>query len=222
MSISTEEELWKSVKERFCDPPVEWGTIWSWNFRNDPKRLAFVLSRYKFASQMGKNAKTVLEMGCGEGIGASILGEGRAYVGVDYDAPQIQAAKKNFHDGMFQFIAGDFFEQTFGAFDLVVSLDVIEHIYQKYEDAYLQALCSNVKQEGIVIVGTPNETTTPYASTLSRQAHVNMYSQERMRELFSKYFRNVFCFGMNDEVVHTGFAPMSQYLFCLACNKRER
>lgn len=221
MSSNTEKSLWENVKSHFQDRSIEWGTIWSWNFRNDPKRLAFVLSRYKFASKMAKNAKSVIELGCGEGIGAPILAEGRFYTGVDYDAPQIEAAKKIFTGDQFKFIAGDFFDQTFGQHDLVVSLDVIEHIYQKYEETYLQALCANVKENGIVIVGTPNETTTPYASKLSREAHVNMYSQERMRALFSKYFHNVFCFGMNDEVVHTGFAQMSQYLFCVACNKRS-
>lgn len=199
----------------------KWGTIWSWNYRNDPKRLAFVLARYQFASNMAKNAKSVIELGCGEGIGAPILAKGCQYVGVDYDAPQIDAAKEIFQEERFQFVAGDFFDQTFGQFDLVVSLDVIEHIYEKYERTYVEALCSNAKEEGIVIVGTPNVTTTPYASKLSREAHVNMYSQERLRELFEKYFYNVFCFGMNDEVVHTGFPQMSQYLFCVACNKRS-
>ena len=220
MSINTEKEQWKCVTDRFQDNPVEWGTIWSWNYRNDPKRLAFVLSRYKFASKMAKNTKTVIELGCGEGIGAPILGEGRKYLGVDYDKPQIESAKKIFQDEQFQFASADFFDETFGEHDLVVSLDVIEHIYEKYEETYLEALCAHVKKGGIVIAGTPNETTTPYASKLSREAHVNMYCQERMRKLFSKYFENVLCFGMNDEVVHTGFSQMSQYLFCVACNKR--
>lgn len=218
---NTEKELWLHAKAEHQAPQIQWGTVWSWNFRNDPKRLPFVLSRYKFASKMGKNAQSVIELGCGEGIGAPILGENRRYLGVDYDEPQIAAAKKIFKNERFQFESGDFFDRTFGEFDLVVSLDVIEHIYQKYEETYAKALAANATDEGVVIIGTPNETTTPYASKLSREAHVNMYSQERLRALFEKYFYNVLCFGMNDEVVHTGFSPMAQYLFCVACNKRK-
>ena len=171
---------------------------------------------------MAKKAETVLEMGCGEGIGAPILAENRkSYVGIDYDAPQIETANQIFQEEKYRFISGDFFDNKIGEFDLVVSLDVIEHIYQKYEETYVKALCQNLNEDGIVVIGTPNETTTPYASKLSREAHVNMYSQERLRALLSKYFHNVFCFGMNDEVVHTGFAKMAQYLICVACNRRD-
>src|SRR5262249_34885242 len=34
-------------------------------------------------------------------------------------------------------------------------------------------------------------------------------------------FDNVFMFGMNDEVVHTGYAPMCHYLWSLAVGVRE-
>jgi hypothetical protein len=33
--------------------------------------------------------------------------------------------------------------------------------------------------------------------------------------LFEQYFSRVFVFSMNDEVVHTGFYPMAQYLFVM-------
>ena len=36
-----------------------------------------------------------------------------------------------------------------------------------------------------------------------------------------KFFRNVFMFSMNDEVLHTGFEKMSNYIFALCVNKNE-
>ena len=36
------------------------------------------------------------------------------------------------------------------------------------------------------------------------------------------HFHNVFIFSMNDEVVHTGFAPMPHYYFALCCGRRPR
>jgi hypothetical protein len=35
-----------------------------------------------------------------------------------------------------------------------------------------------------------------------------------------QHFHSVFVFSMNDEVVHTGFYPMSHYLLGLACHRR--
>jgi len=36
----------------------------------------------------------------------------------------------------------------------------------------------------------------------------------------SKFFRNIFIFSMNDEVVHTGFHPMAHYLFAIGVGKK--
>jgi hypothetical protein len=41
-----------------------------------------------------------------------------------------------------------------------------------------------------------------------------------MRDLLGRHFYNVFLFSMNDEVVHTGFFPMAQYILGLACSPR--
>jgi hypothetical protein len=35
-----------------------------------------------------------------------------------------------------------------------------------------------------------------------------------------RFFKNVFMFSMNDEVVHTGYSKMSHYNFALCCGKR--
>jgi hypothetical protein len=32
--------------------------------------------------------------------------------------------------------------------------------------------------------------------------------------------RSQFLFSMNDEVVHTGFAPVAHYLFAVCCQKK--
>jgi methylase of polypeptide subunit release factors len=58
-----------------------------------------VLSRYKFAAKMACRGRSVLELGCGEGIGAPILAElATCYVGVDMDAPAIETARANWTD----------------------------------------------------------------------------------------------------------------------------
>jgi hypothetical protein len=74
--------------------------------------------------------------------------------------------------------------------------------------------------DGVLITGTPNKAAHQYASPQSKALHINQKSLEDLRTLMEKYFRNVFMFGMNDEVLHTGFGPMCHYIWSLAVGKR--
>ena len=109
-----------------------------------------------------------------------------------------------------------------GGGDAVVSLDVIEHNPVEREDEYFMTNCKNQKRDGVAIIGTPNVTMVPYSSPWNKIAHINNYSQTRLYEAMSKYFENVFIFGMNDEVLHTGMYPMASYIMAMGCGVRER
>ena len=54
-----------------------------------------------------------------------------------------------------------------------------------------------------------------YASALSKAGHVNCKTGPQLREALRRHWQEVFLFGMNDEVLHTGFAPMQQYRFAV-------
>ena len=220
--MQNEKEAWDVTAEMLGNDSVTWSDHWSYNFRNDPKRLAFVLSRYKFAAKMGSQGRTILELGCGEGIGATILAESAlSYTGIDLDDAAILSARKNLNGEKFKFIYDDFMGKLLGTFQTVVSLDVVEHIYPEHEAVYFETILQNLSQDGIAIIGTPNVTAAPYASTASNIGHVNLFSPARLKEALEQYFYNVFPFGMNDETMHTGYAPMCHYAICVACNRRE-
>jgi 2-polyprenyl-3-methyl-5-hydroxy-6-metoxy-1,4-benzoquinol methylase len=219
--MRNEKEAWEQTAEMLGNYSVGWSDHWSYNFRNDPKRLAFVLSRYKFTSKMGAKGRTILELGCGEGIGATVLAEtASSYTGVDLDDAAIATARRNFSSSKFTFIYDDFMGKTFGSFQTAVSLDVVEHIYPQHEALYFETIMNNLTEEGIAIVGTPNITAAPYASQASNLGHVNLFSQARLKAALERYFHNVFPFGINDEILHTGYAPMAHYIICVACNRR--
>ncbi|MFT5130609.1 MAG: hypothetical protein ACI8W8_004240, partial [Rhodothermales bacterium] len=74
---------------------------------------------------------------------------------------------------------------------------------------------------GAVILGMPSIESQAYASPASREGHVNCKTQEQFKALLDRYFHHVFPFSMNDEVVHTGFARMANYLLVLACGTRR-
>ena len=99
----------------------------------------------------------------------------------------------------------------------MISLDVIEHIPKENEENFMEVICRNLSKEGIAIIGTPNETMYPYASPWNKKAHINNYSQKRLYDLLDRNFNNVFIFGMNDEMLHTGFYPFVCYIMALAC-----
>ena len=99
---------------------------------------------------------------------------------------------------------------------------MIEHIPVEREDEYFSTICKNLKRDGVAIIGTPNVTMVPYSSPWNKIAHINNYSQTRLYEAMSKYFENVFIFGMNDEVLHTGMYPMASYIMAMGCGVRKR
>lgn len=221
MSEISEKEQWAQVTYLLGDDEKELSHHWSYNLFNDPKRLAFVLSRYKFSAKMGTKGKSVLELGCSEGIGAPILSEfATQYTGIDLDKEAIEYANKNWGSQKLRFIADDFMGKEYGNFDTVISLDVIEHIYPEYESQYINTISKNMGEDGICIIGTPNITASAYASPASQEGHVNMYDHDRLKESMHKLFHNVFMFGINDEIVHTGFAPMAHYLVAVCCYKK--
>ena len=103
---------------------------------------------------------------------------------------------------------------------MLLYLDVLEHILPKDEDIFIKNSIASINENGIFIAGMPSVESQLYASKQSKEGHVNCKSGEKFKEEMKKYFHNVFLFSMNDEVIHTGFAPMSQYVIVLCTGKK--
>ena len=162
----------------------------------------------------------VLDIGCGEGLGTWLLAAECGYAkGVDFDADLIAVAKKNWPSEKAEFTCEDVLAMQSGEFDAVVSFDVIEHILPANADAFLRGIAAQLTPFGIAIIGTPNITSAPYASAVTNAGHVNLYDSARLESEMRRHFHQVFMFGANDEVVHTGFAPMCQYLIAMGVRR---
>ena len=229
MAVSPAVDSWELVRQlvgdRVREQALNVGPFLADQLFNAPRHLLFVLSRYKFAARLLPALETVdvLELGCGEGFGALMLAErGNRVLGVDADREAIEIAQASFGSPTRRFEVADFLGKRFGTFRAVVSLDVIEHIPVELEDAYFRTITANIGSDGMCVVGTPNETASAYASPQSQAGHINLYTADRLVAATSRYFENVFVFGMNDEVVHTGFYPMCHYIFVLGTGKRSR
>lgn len=193
------------------------------NWQSDPKRLVFVLSRYKFVAKMLSGKKRVLEIGCGDGWPIRILLQEVGEVhGIDIDPVFIEDAKERMdEDWSFSCEVHDILKgPLLPAYDAVYSLDVLEHIAARDEHVFLQNAVNSLADNGVMIIGMPSLESQEHASPLSKIGHVNCKKGGELKTLLQNYFENVFLFSMNDEVIHTGYAPMAQYLMAICANKK--
>jgi len=201
--------------------PITFGPWTSHIWRSDPRHMTFLMARYKFIAKMLQGREAVCEVGCGDGAGMPIVLQtvGRVH-GVDFEPLVLNDAKARYakegetraHFSVHDMCDGPVEEQIF---DAAYSLDVIEHVPADVENLFMRNLTASLKDQGVCIIGTPNITADQHASPASKEGHINLKSAETLAALVGKHFHNVFNFSMNDEVVHTGFAPMGHYLFCL-------
>jgi SAM-dependent methyltransferase len=209
------------LKDRFGLTPL--GLMNNQVWYDDPRRLLFTLSRYKFISKMLSGSNHVLEVGCGDAFGTRIvLQEVKQITAIDIDPVFIKDANERMVERWkFNCRVHDILAKPVeGIFDGAYSLDVLEHIPQENEDRYLANIAHSLTEHGVLIIGTPSLQSQAYASPPSKEGHINCKDHRALKELCLKFFHNVFIFSMNDEVVHTGFYPMAHYLLALCCSKK--
>ena len=216
------KEIWEKVSEMNISQQFTLGPINTESILKDPKHLAFSLSRYKFSAKMMHKCGHILEIGCGEGIGAFMfLAETAAMVtAIDFDQSQIDYAREPVHPhgrDRLTFDCQDILTTPYAG-DLVdglVSLDVIEHIDPSEEHQFFTNAVAVLEEGGIAVIGTPNKYAERFASKRSQVGHINLFEPERLVSTLESYFRHVFLFSMNDEMVHTGYSKTAHYLMAL-------
>lgn len=219
---------WRLYREgtdyQFDNQELNLGPWTSYSLMNDPKHMSFVLSRYKFCAKMLENKEQVVEIGCGDGFGLPIIAQAVGHVHcIDWDKRNIEGCKKRLsHLKNVSYEHVDLNQTTIDyQADAAFSIDVIEHIEPEKEAAFMNNICSFLKDNSVLITGTPNIFASQYASPRSEVQHINLKSQKTLKELTDYYFKHAFMFGMNDEVLHTGYGPMCHYLWSLGAEKRR-
>lgn len=218
---------WADAKHIIGSDRLTLGPQASDQWLNAPDHLAFVLARYRAAAALIGDAQRVLEIGCGEGIGAGILARGRSrYDGIDLDHEAVDIAHQNKSDDRVNFHKDTYFARGFWRprlfYDAVVSLDVIEHIPADQEDNLMEHVrISHLGGEGgVCVIGTPNAAFEHLASPQSKAGHINLYSHERLRDLMRRHFHVVQSFGMNDVALHLGHPEARHYLLMTGIGPR--
>jgi 2-polyprenyl-3-methyl-5-hydroxy-6-metoxy-1,4-benzoquinol methylase len=193
-------------------------------WHDDPKHLLFTAARYKFVAKMLSGRNRVLEVGCADAFFSRIVvQEVGSLVATDFDEVFVNDVRARmdprwpFSAEQHDLLAGPFPEE----FDAAYALDVIEHIAPFDEILFVDNIVKSLTPQGVLILGSPSLESQIHASPQSKAGHVNCKTAPQIRELMSHFFYNVFLFSMNDEVVHTGYAPMAHYRFAIGCSRKE-
>jgi hypothetical protein len=190
---------------------------------DDPKHLLFTLARYKFVAKMLSGRQHVLEVGCADAFGTRlVLQEVQRLTATDFDPVFVNDVRRRMDPQWpFDCEPHDLLSGPFpGTFDAAYALDVIEHIPPEDENRFAGNIIASLSEQGVLILGCPSLESQSHASPASKAGHVNCKTAKGLRQLMERFFHNVFLFSMNDEVVHTGFAPMAHYLIGLGCTPR--
>ena len=200
---------------------ISFGRYVSFWFHRTPRRVLHSQCYYKFAAHLIGSEKRVLDVGCNEGLGTYLLGKECGYAkGIDFDETAIAAATANFACEQVEFEEADVLTMALEQiYDAVTSFDVIEHIYPEHVSEFYQALKASITPDGLAILGTPSLVSQQFASHVSRTGHVNIYAPDRLEAEMKEHFRHVFLFSCNDELIHTGFAPLAHYLLVVGAGK---
>ncbi len=131
----------------------------------NPVRLGFIRAAFDahFAgddkSRYPLSGKTALDVGCGAGLLCEPLARmGAAVTGVDAAPENIEAARA--HAALsgveIEYRSGEIAEQGLGQFDIVCSMEVIEHVNDPA--AFIAELARHLKPDGLLLLSTPNRT----------------------------------------------------------------
>ncbi|HEX7896839.1 MAG TPA: class I SAM-dependent methyltransferase [Planctomycetota bacterium] len=142
------------------------------------------LARYRFARE--RVAGRVLDVACGTGYGAALLGA----VGVDLSMDALRAARNETD----RLIRADAQRLPFGGiFDAVVSFETVEHVADAER---FVAECRRVlRPGGVLVMSTPNrELWSPRSSKPLQPHHTREFSRKEFLALLGP-FRDVTLFG---------------------------
>ena len=144
--------------------------------------------------------KSVIDAGCGMGIGTNILGrEALGVLGVDNELQNIAAAKQFFENQKIKFEVLDLLEnesRPIATADIVVCIEVIEHV--KDYDAIINSLKKffDPKRKTILFISSPNRNNENLGKDHpNNEHHVREWTAGEFYDVLTKHFQSVVMFS---------------------------
>lgn len=154
------------------------------------------LARYNFIGGFVEGGY-ILEAGCGARDGPLLLSRyAKRVVAIDISEEAINFAKKFFPAENIEYLAMDCLNMKFqkGAFDAVVSLEVIEHLLDVR--TYLNNIVDLLKHDGLYLGSTVNKERRGFDPiSYKERRHIKEYGPAEYENLLKGYFKDVRIFG---------------------------
>ena len=155
--------------------------------------------RYEFALPY-VTGKRVLDLGCGEGYGSSMLAQkASSVVGVDISEEAVAHASGKYALDNLEFRAMPAERLSFpdGAFDVLVCFEVIEHVRDHM--AVITETRRVLKPGGTLLLSTPNKNvSSPRSPTPLNVFHYHEFTVAEAKDLFRRHFSQVEFFSQRD------------------------
>ncbi|MEA3375840.1 MAG: methyltransferase domain-containing protein [Chloroflexota bacterium] len=160
------------------------------------------LAKFEFASRYAAD-KVVLDAGCGAGQGtAHVARKGaRHVIGVDISREAVAYAYHHYVERAklsnvsFGTINGMRLGFCGQAFDLVTSIEVIEHLVEP--ETYLTEIRRVLKDNGQLVLSTPNKRISSPTPGAMWPHHVHEFYPEELQSLLEHHFATVEMWGMS-------------------------
>jgi GT2 family glycosyltransferase/SAM-dependent methyltransferase len=154
------------------------------------------LHRYLWAGKLLDGGR-VLDLGSGEGFGASILADTASeVVGVDVDERTVEHARLNWASSRVSFQLGSALDLSAfddGSFDAVVAFEIIEHLSE--QERMLAEISRVLSPEGMLLISTPDRRLYSEDSGQENPFHARELTSEEFRALLEAQFTNVALWG---------------------------
>lgn len=156
------------------------------------------LHRYSEAKKYIKPGNVVLDLACGSGYGSDMLSQvpSSNIYGGDIDAHTIAACKTDWGSNcrvFFEVMDATCLRFRNGFFDVIVSLETIEHLtaYKKMISEFARV----IKPGGIAIVSTPNIKVSSPDGKIINPFHTQEFTYDELHDILKKEFSQVSVWG---------------------------
>jgi SAM-dependent methyltransferase len=155
------------------------------------------LAAYDYVQSLAEG-KRVLDLGSGEGYGTSLLSTRAAQaVGVDLAPEAIFHARKTYRRSNLRFMYSDIYELDLedDSFDLVCSLQVIEHLHEPAR--FVQEARRVLSPGGLCVITTPNRLLiSPGRDEPVNPFHIIEYDSRQFRDFMLGFFDRIDMLGL--------------------------
>lgn len=159
--------------------------------------------------------KVVLDAGSGEGYGAYLLAETAArVVGIDISQEAIDRARTAYKRQNLEYQVGSVDALPFedGYFDVVVSFEVIEHLEEAVQAAFLGEARRVLKREGILVISTPNKAIYSDPTHHHNRFHKKEFYIDEFESFLQQTFPKISLFGQSWVISSVLQRPASKHL----------